>query len=159
MRVRSYRPEDAEQIMRLFHDTVHAVNARDYTPAQLEAWAPEEVDRGRWLRRLGEHITLVAEDAGSIVGFCEFEPSGHIDCFYAHAAHIGRGVGALMMQSILDLAAEYRVERLFAEVSITALPFFTRQGFRVVREQEVEVRGVRMTNYVMERRLRTEGNG
>lgn len=35
--IREYRPADLPAIMALFHDTVHAVNAADYTPAQLDA--------------------------------------------------------------------------------------------------------------------------
>ena len=43
--------------------------------------------------------------------------------------------------------------RLFTEASKAARPFFEAQGFSVVAEQEVEVRGERLTNYRMEKRL------
>ena len=36
--IRNYAPEDCLILARLFYDTVHTVNARDYTPEQLEAW-------------------------------------------------------------------------------------------------------------------------
>ena len=39
MYLRRYRPEDCPSMAALFFDTVHTVNARDYTPAQLDAWA------------------------------------------------------------------------------------------------------------------------
>ena len=48
MRIRSYVRRDAEAIVRLFYDTVHRANAADYTPAQLEAWAPEVPDPEPW---------------------------------------------------------------------------------------------------------------
>ena len=35
--------------------------------------------------------------------------------------------------------------------SITARPFFERRGWRVVKEQRVERRGVALTNFVMEK--------
>ena len=35
--------------------------------------------------------------------------------------------------------------------SITARPFFERRGWHVVKEQQVERRGVLLTNFVMER--------
>lgn len=44
MELREYRPEDCEAITRLFYDTVHTVNQRDYTPAQLDAWADGRPD-------------------------------------------------------------------------------------------------------------------
>lgn len=36
-RIRPYQPDDCLQLAALFYDTVHTVNARDYSPAQLDA--------------------------------------------------------------------------------------------------------------------------
>ena len=44
MIIREYRPADCKEIEKLFYDTVHTVNARDYTEAQLAAWATGTVD-------------------------------------------------------------------------------------------------------------------
>lgn len=41
MTLREYLPEDIEQILKLFYNTVHMVNAADYSPAQLDAWRPK----------------------------------------------------------------------------------------------------------------------
>ena len=41
MRIRRYEPDDLSQITALFYDTVHAVNAADYSPEQLDAFFPE----------------------------------------------------------------------------------------------------------------------
>lgn len=46
-----------------------------------------------------------------------------------------------MMRAILDEAERAGIVRLFAEVSITARPFFERHGFGVLAEQQVVVRG------------------
>lgn len=37
MILRPYRSEDCPALAALFYDTVHTVNARDYTPEQLDA--------------------------------------------------------------------------------------------------------------------------
>ena len=37
LRLRRYQPADCAALAALFYDTVHTVNARDYTPAQLDA--------------------------------------------------------------------------------------------------------------------------
>lgn len=39
MEIRSYRQEDIKVIAELFYNTVHSVNAADYTDEQLDAWA------------------------------------------------------------------------------------------------------------------------
>ena len=44
MKLRLYRSEDCSALARLFYDTVHTVNTRDYTPEQLDAWADGQVD-------------------------------------------------------------------------------------------------------------------
>src|SRR5699024_4100903 len=37
MLIRRYAPGDLTELLRLFYDTVHTVNAADYTPRQLDA--------------------------------------------------------------------------------------------------------------------------
>ena len=79
MTIREYRSSDLREIVELFYDTVHTVNATDYTPEQLNAWADGRVDLAEWGRSLMEHITLVAEDGGRIAGFGDIDPSGYLD--------------------------------------------------------------------------------
>lgn len=38
MQIRKYRPSDCRELAELFYDTVHTVNAGDYTKEQLDAW-------------------------------------------------------------------------------------------------------------------------
>ena len=67
MILRPYVSADLEELLTLFYETVHTVNARDYTPAQLDAWAGPHTDRERWDRTLREHTSLVAEENGQII--------------------------------------------------------------------------------------------
>ena len=45
--IRTYTSKDCLLLAQLFYDTVHTVNARDYTPEQLQAWAPGLPDLGQ----------------------------------------------------------------------------------------------------------------
>lgn len=47
MIIRPYQTADCEALARLFYDTVHTVNAKDYTEQQLNAWATGTVDLER----------------------------------------------------------------------------------------------------------------
>lgn len=85
-----------------------------------------------------------------IVGFTEFEPNGHIDCFYVHHEYQGFGIGSSLMNEIFKKANDLNLKRVFAEVSITAKPFFEAKGFKVVKQQNVAIRGVKLTNFIME---------
>lgn len=82
--LRPYRTEDCAALAALFYETVHAVNARDYTPQQLDAWATGEVDLDAWDRSFREHDTVIAEQNGSIVGFGDMDASGYLDRLYVH---------------------------------------------------------------------------
>lgn len=61
MTIRAYRPEDCAGMVRIFYDTVHTVNAADYTPEQLNAWATGEVDLDAWNASFLTHHAVVAE--------------------------------------------------------------------------------------------------
>lgn len=39
MLIREYQPSDGKEITELFYNTVHTVNAKDYTKEQLDVWA------------------------------------------------------------------------------------------------------------------------
>ncbi len=149
MTIREYRSSDLREIVELFYDTVHTVNARDYTPEQLNAWADGSPDLAEWGRTLLEHIALVAEDGGGIVGFGDIDPSGYLDRLYVHRDCQRRGVAAALCDA-LERAVE--AERIVTHASITAKPFFESRGYRVVRERRVVRHGVPMTNFRMEKR-------
>ena len=91
MQLRPYRTADCAELAALFFDTVHTVNARDYTPVQLDAWADGQVDLAAWDKSFLAHRTLVAEDAGRIVGFADMDASGYLDRLYVHRDFRRRG--------------------------------------------------------------------
>ena len=48
MQLREYITSDCEQLAKLFFQTVHSVNAKDYTKEQLDVWATCTVDLKEW---------------------------------------------------------------------------------------------------------------
>lgn len=148
--IRPYRPADLPAITALFYDTVHTVNAADYTPAQLDAWATGQVDEAAWNASFLQHTTFVAEAGGVIVGFGDMDETGYLDRLYVHRDYQRRGVA----RAICDALEQAVPSRCYVtHASITARPFFEARGYRVVTPQTVERFGVEMTNFVMERRI------
>ncbi|HSG51668.1 MAG TPA: GNAT family N-acetyltransferase, partial [Rheinheimera sp.] len=88
----------------------------------------------------------------TIVGFADVQPDGYIDFFFCHHAYQGKGVGKALMQHLLKTGKRQGIKCFYANVSLTAMPFFQHFGFNIVREQQVVVRGVALSNYLMERR-------
>ncbi|MEH2084660.1 MAG: GNAT family N-acetyltransferase [Nostoc sp.] len=153
MKLRIYEIADTEEIMKLFYDTIHEVNIHDYTQEQVAAWAPANMDIEVWIKSLGSKFTYIAEE-DKIIGFGELEANGHIDRFYCHKDFQRKGVGKKILEQIELKANSLGLEKLFTEASITAKPFFESQGFIVIKKQEVERRGQKLINFVMEKYLK-----
>lgn len=150
---RAYQLSDAKALAEIYYFTIHNINIRDYSEEQVNAWAPcssvENLEG--WQKKWLNLPPIVAVSGNTIVGFAEFEPNGHIDCFYVHHEFQGKGVGSALMTKIEAAAITNKVHRIYSEVSITAKPFFERKGFQVVKQQKVNIRGCELTNFIMEK--------
>ena len=108
MELRKYRPRDCEEMARLFYDTVHTVNAADYTKEQLDAWAPAGgPDLAAWDESFRAHLTLIAELDGKLAGFGDMDTAcGYLDRLYVHKDFQGRGVATALCGALEQAARE-----------------------------------------------------
>lgn len=148
MEIRRYERGDLEKITMIFQNTVHKVNIKDYTPEQVDAWAPDFIDKEKWNKTLSEHHTFVAVENEAIIGFGDIDNSGYLDRLYVHHDYLRQGVATLIcnkLESMIDSD-----QTIVIHASITAKPFFEKRGYKVVKEQLVERNGVFLKNYIME---------
>lgn len=156
MRIRPSIPGDAVGLLDVFRASVHGLAARDYSPAQLEAWAPRTVDaayEAQWIARIQANRPYVVELDGALLGFADLQPTGYIDQFFVAPEFAGQGVGSRLMEQLLEQAWDRGLTRLHSHVSLTAQPFFRRFGFVVEQVRYPEVRGVVLENALMGRWL------
>lgn len=146
MFLRKYTPSDCPALMALFRQTVHTVNAGDYTPEQLDAWTSGQ-DPVCWNQSLLDHESFVAVENDRIVGFGDINQNGYLDRLFVHKDHQGQGIGTALCQ-LLEQCVPGRKHTVHA--SITAKSFFEQRGYTVVEEQQVIRHGVTLTNYRME---------
>jgi N-acetylglutamate synthase-like GNAT family acetyltransferase len=151
--IRDYNRSDTPAIARLFYDTVHFVNRKDYSAQQIDAWAPIVPDVQEWHSRMSRRCTLVAEQHGQIIAFAELECDGHLDMFYCQKDIVRRGIGRSLYAAVELRAIGLGLKRIFVEASITARPFFERCGFSTLAEQTVARNGVALSNFRMEKQL------
>ena len=149
MVLRRYRSSDCNAIISLFRETVHTINRKDYSREQCDAWAPAEINAGQWDDLLSSHLTLVAIEGETIVGFADMDDTGYLDHLYVHADHQRRGIATALCDA-LEAAIPCKIYTTHA--SITARPFFEARGYAVVQEQQVKRHGVLLTNYIMQKR-------
>lgn len=144
MTLKPYQNKNCEEISKLFYETVHSVNARDYTEEQLFAWAKHEQSLLARRNDLFKQRTLIAEQNGKIVGFASVDSSGCLDLLFVHKDFQRRGIATALCD---ELEKGFPVVRTYA--SVTAKPFFERRGYSVTEEREVERSGVKLKNYEM----------
>ena len=149
--IREYLTKDCKEIVELFKNTVHAINAKDYNKEQLNSWAPEEIDYMAWDKSLLEHYSIVAEKSGIIVGFGDIDNFGYLDRLYVHKDYQGKGIATKIADELEIHVLENGVQKIITHASITAKLFFEKRGYKVVKEQAVECRGEILTNFVMEK--------
>ena len=148
MILRPYRPSDLRELAELFYDTVHTVNAGDYTAEQLDAWADGAPDLEEWGRTLLEHTALVAVEGETLAGFGDIDREGYLDRLYVHKDFQRRGIASALCDA---LEGAVNAERIVTHASITAKPFFEERGYAVAWEQQELRHGVSLTNYRMEK--------
>ncbi|MDP3174505.1 MAG: GNAT family N-acetyltransferase [Phenylobacterium sp.] len=155
--IRPYRPADAPALAALFFASVRQAGLRDYSRAQVEAWAPEPPDPRSFERRAAKRLSfLVATgEADGPVGYIDLEADGHIDHMYLRPEFVGKGVGSQLYDALETAARTHGVYRLYVEASEAARRMFLRKGFQVVARRDFAVRGVAIHNYAMEKDLET----
>ena len=147
MEIRQYKQSDCKEMADLFYNTVHTINAKDYTKEQIDVWATGQVDLEKWNQSFQEHFTVVAVDYETIVGFGDIDKTGYLDRLYIHADYQGKGIATMICDQL-----EQEVQgSIITHASITARHFFAKRGFKVIKEQSVERQGIFLTNFVMEK--------
>ncbi len=139
--------------MRLFRETVLAVNARDYSPAALAVWAPPDLDRAVWGARMARHETWVADDVGDVVGFAELAPPDMLHMLYVHKCRLGQGIGTALLSQSEATARRLGASSVRVVASTTARPFFAKLGFTMQGQQNIERAGVSLLTYRMQKLL------
>lgn len=145
MFIREYQSSDCKELTELFYNTVHTVNAKDYTKEQLYVWATGQIDLVKWNQSFQEHYCFVAVNDEIIIGFGDIDKTGYLDRLFVHADYQGKGVATNICNQ-LEQAVQGNI---VTHASITARLFFEKRGYKVVKKQQVERQEIFLTNFVM----------
>lgn len=152
--LRPYRHEDAGILTDLHARSVRHYGPRAYAPAQVAVWAAT-ADVARTAARCsdGRQVWVAQDDTGGVLGFGDLEGDGHLDMLYVAPEAEGLHVGSLLYAAIEAHAREHGMARIFVEASELARPLFERRGFTLLGRNDLDVAGVAIHNYRMEKRL------
>ncbi|MCS3399562.1 GNAT family N-acetyltransferase [Burkholderia thailandensis] len=149
MHVRKFQVGDEAALFRVYYSAIHQIACRDYSPSQIEAWAPADLDNSIWEKRIRGINPFVIEADGALIGYADLQENGYIDHFFVSGDHPRQGVGRLLMETIHDYAQRQSMKVLTSDVSRTAQPFFEHFGFEVLEQRSPTIRGVVVPNALM----------
>lgn len=149
MLIREFQLGDEAGLLAVFRSAIHEIARNDYTPEQIQAWAPASIDAGMWAKRMQSIRPFVVEADGGLLGYADLQPGGYIDHFFVSGSCARRGIGTMLMKRILESASSRGISVLTSDVSRTAQPFFARFGFAVVEQRAPVIRGVVVPNALM----------
>jgi putative acetyltransferase len=152
LHIRRHKKGEEPALFEVYYSAIHLVASRYYTPEQIEAWAPRDLDPALWESKMCAIEPFVAELAGRIVGYADLQPNGYIDHFFVSGEHQRQGIGSRLMKRLLEEAASNGIPDLTSDVSRAAQPFYRKFGFEVVEQRFPIVRGVVVPNALMSRR-------
>ncbi len=153
MTIREFRIGDESALYQVFFSAIHEIARQDYTPEQINAWAPTEIDRDQWINKMREIKPFVVEITKQIVAYADVQSNGYIDHFFVSGTVTRQGVGSLLMNHIHQYATAQGIAILTSHVSLTAQPFFTKFGFLIIERCCPVIRGVALSNALMSKNL------
>lgn len=145
---------DIPELREMYQSTLRAVNIADYTSEEIEDWA----SCGDDLSHLADLITnlwfiVALNDSGRIIGFSSISREGYLHSMFVHKDCQRQGVAGFLLDKIEKYAAGRGIKTITSEVSITARPFFEKQGYEVIKEQKRKANRLCLTNYRMKKTL------
>jgi putative acetyltransferase len=157
--IRFYEPKDAALLGAVLFDAVRTIGLRDYSLAQVQAWAPvmPELARLEAQAKDGRLILVAVNEVDEPIAYGDLELNGHIDHLYCRPEVIGTGVASALYDRLEQHARERGMTTLFVEASEAARRLFLKKGFAQVKRREFLLRGVRIHNYLMEKLLSAPG--
>ncbi|MGP8214458.1 MAG: GNAT family N-acetyltransferase [Bacteroidia bacterium] len=153
MQIRRATIADMDEIARLYRDTIIAIDAKDYSKEQIEAWVSTYDYQEGWVRRLEEQYFYVAVIDHKIVGFASMDKFGYLDLLYIHKDYQGQGIATKLEAKLEEVAKETELNEITVQSSIGSKPFFEHRGYKVTGEKHKLVKNIPFTNTVMSKKL------
>ena len=153
MIIRRMKPGEEQSLFDVFYSSIHHIAANDYSPIQINTWAPLDFDMDLWVELMQKNNPFVAEIKGILAGYADLQANGYIDHFFVSPNYARSGIGSALMRRILIQARCLGITTLSSNVSKTAEPFFKAHGFFIVERKMTKLRGVDFENTLRHKHL------
>jgi putative acetyltransferase len=118
LEVRKFRKGEEIELWKLFYNTIHNVNIKDYDENQIAAWAPDDPDLNIVFQKFRDINPFVVIKEGKIIGYADIQSDGYIDHFYCHHEFQGQGVGSTLFSVLEKEVIKFGILAMYSNVSI-----------------------------------------
>jgi GNAT superfamily N-acetyltransferase len=122
--------EDVPEMLRVIGRALERGSVRHYGREQRRA-VYLGYATGLYVEVIGGFDTVVAEQRGRLVGFAQLDAQvGRLRALFVDAPAQGRGLGGVLLAAIVEQARRRGCARLHGAMSLNAVGFYSRAGFR-----------------------------
>lgn len=155
--IRTATPADAAAIVAVKRAAINELAPAAYSPAELDAWAPDDEAIAEFRSALGADAfqVLVAEDDDRIVGYSVLNAAEEaVDALFVRPFWSRIGIATRLLAQLETSAAFAGCPTLSATVSLNAVPFYEAAGYRRVETRWRSIDGVELEFVFMRKELR-----
>ena len=132
------------EVCNLFYNTIDFINKKDYNLEQLNKWAPLNNDYQSLCRKLNNSDAFLIVEDNVVVGFGNIKDN-YLDLLYIHHEYNNLGYGSILLEKL----EEFATDDITVHASITAVNFFKKHQYLIIRENTVLIENVELINYLM----------
>lgn len=151
MIIRRFRDEDAKEIYEIIKDCFLKLDLGKHTKEgiafQIESNSPEKL-----IKRSKRVNYFVAEIDGELVGICGYDEIKIHTCFVDPHQH-KKGIGQKLLLKVLKEAKNKGIKKLISWSTLSAIPFYTKFGFKGSKELKLPEGKEDITLVEMEKNL------
>ena len=131
-KVREANMSDSAEVCSVLRRSIIEVCGSDYnSQSVIEEWLSNktEVNISKWIQSETTYSLVCVDENDSIVGFGQITLKGEILLIYLVPEALYKGNGKLILQQMEKLMSKHCVDEIHTVSSITAKPFYKRNGF------------------------------
>ena len=147
--------EDIPMLLEVFESSIKTIASKDYSPAEIKEWLKSTKNYSRWESLISEQVVFMVVKENKTVGFGSLKNSDYIDFMYVHGQHQKQGIAQSILDALLQKAKDQGTRIITSDVSHTARPFFEKNGFSVVHQNENKRGTEVLVNFKMQLHLST----
>ncbi|NIA67505.1 GNAT family N-acetyltransferase [Pelagibius litoralis] len=141
-KLRPGRPGDADGLLRVHQRAILILGRRVYSDAQVESWACGNTP-DRYIEAMnedGEAFEVAVARKTGVVAFCS-RKDNEVRGLYVDPDWTRHGLGRLLLRRAEAAITAAGHGRVSIGASLTGLPFYEAEGYRVIRHRHWKTRG------------------